>query len=106
MPGGDIEMQRSIYSGYKHQHGLKFQLVVTPDGMLGPLSGPFSCRNHDAKAMTMSHVEEILHDNFRLPDALKVEGKAATHWMLYGDQGNYLEQWSTCSGAASALAQP
>ena len=32
--------QRLLYSGHKRRHGIKFQLVVTPDGLIALLYGP------------------------------------------------------------------
>ena len=33
--------QRDYYSGYKHHHGIKFQALMTPDGLCVSLSGPY-----------------------------------------------------------------
>lgn len=35
-----IENQRLYYSGYKKCHAIKFQAIVTPDGLISHLSGP------------------------------------------------------------------
>ena len=32
--------QRLLYNGHKHVHGIKFQSVVTPDGMIANMYGP------------------------------------------------------------------
>lgn len=37
----DQERQRAAYSGHSRTHGLKFQAVVTPDGLVSSLGGPF-----------------------------------------------------------------
>jgi len=47
-PGGGL--QRCMYSGHKRDHVMKFQSVVTPDGLLFHLYGPVEGRRHD---MTM-----------------------------------------------------
>jgi DDE superfamily endonuclease len=36
-----------IYSGYKKQHGYKYQAVVCPDGLVAALSGPYEGRAND-----------------------------------------------------------
>jgi hypothetical protein len=41
-PGGDSINQRAAYSGYKKAHGLNWQAVSTPDGMIASLSNPFA----------------------------------------------------------------
>jgi hypothetical protein len=35
------EHQEDFYSGYKKAHTIKFQAIVTPDGMIAHLGGPF-----------------------------------------------------------------
>ena len=39
--------QRLYYSGHKRYHALKFQRVLTPDGMIAQLYGPVEGRRHD-----------------------------------------------------------
>ncbi|ETL35734.1 hypothetical protein L916_12166 [Phytophthora nicotianae] len=39
--------QRSVYNGHKRKHALKFQTVVTPDGMIFHLFGPVEGCRHD-----------------------------------------------------------
>lgn len=34
------EMQRTVYNGHKGVHGLKFQSVVLPNGLIANLFGP------------------------------------------------------------------
>jgi hypothetical protein len=40
--------QEISYSGHKRCHGVKFQSVVTPDGLIACLYGPFEGSGHDA----------------------------------------------------------
>ena len=40
--------QRVMYNGHKRVHGIKFQSVVTPNGITANLCGPF-----EAKGMTV-----------------------------------------------------
>lgn len=46
---------------YKHVHGLKYQLVGTPDGMMCCLCGPFSCATHDQKVLTRAVISLLPH---------------------------------------------
>jgi hypothetical protein len=39
--------QRVMYSGHKRHHGMKFQAVVTPDGLIVHLAGPYEGKKHD-----------------------------------------------------------
>ena len=33
--------QEEFYSGHKRKHGYKYQAIVTPDGLVSSLMGPF-----------------------------------------------------------------
>ena len=50
---------RVIYNRHKPVHGIKFQSVVTPDGLIANLSGPFEGKRHDS---TMLHESGLLND--------------------------------------------
>jgi hypothetical protein len=43
-----IRFQRAAYSGHKRCHGVKFQSVVTPDGLIACLYGPIPGARHDS----------------------------------------------------------
>ena len=51
--------QRVMYNGYKRVHSIKFQSVVTPDGLISNLTGPFEGKRHDS---TMLHESGLLTD--------------------------------------------
>ena len=40
--------QRVLYNGHKRVHAIKFQSVVTPDGMIANLHGPVEGKRHDS----------------------------------------------------------
>ena len=40
------QLQRMIYNGHKRHHGLKYQSVVTPSGMIANLYGPIEGKRH------------------------------------------------------------
>ncbi|ETP54962.1 hypothetical protein F442_00433 [Phytophthora nicotianae P10297] len=48
--------QQSIYNGHKRKHALKFQTLVTPDGLISHLFGPYAGRNHDIKMYRESKI--------------------------------------------------
>jgi hypothetical protein len=52
--------QRSIFSGHKRLHGLKFEMVSLPNGMIAWLSGPFDGRRHDSFILTVSGLLPVL----------------------------------------------
>jgi len=41
-------LQQEYYSRHKHKHCLKYQGVLTPDGITVHLAGPYPGRRHDA----------------------------------------------------------
>lgn len=55
------DVQRAFYTGYKKLHGLKWQTVGLPNGMIFHASGPYSARHNDAFLYGRSHIEHSLH---------------------------------------------
>ena len=51
--------QREVYNGHKRVHALKFQSVVTPNGLIANLFGPVEGRRHYSGMLNMSG---LLHD--------------------------------------------
>ncbi|ETV64805.1 hypothetical protein H257_18380 [Aphanomyces astaci] len=45
-PAGD-ERQRSVFNGHKRRQAIKFQTLVTPDGIISHAFGPIEGRRHD-----------------------------------------------------------
>ncbi|ETI40954.1 hypothetical protein F443_13791 [Phytophthora nicotianae P1569] len=52
--------QQSIYNGHKRKHALKFQTLVTPDGLISHLFGPYAGRNHDIKMYRESKIADTI----------------------------------------------
>lgn len=75
-PGVD---QRQVYNGHKRVHALKFQSVVTPDGIIVHLSGPWVGRRHDARMLMESNLLETLsiHANGTNGEAMQIYGDPA-----------------------------
>lgn len=84
-PGGHQLWQRAVYSGHKKCHGLKFQGVNTPDGIIQFMQGPYSARNHDQYMLAESGLLAALEDVFPAPPDMGL----ATHYSLYGDPGMF-----------------
>jgi hypothetical protein len=72
------EAQRQFYSGYKKAHTIKFQGIITPDGILSHLAGPFEGKLGDWAAWVDSGVEKILRE---LHEGLSEDERL----YLYGD---------------------
>ena len=56
--------QKVMYSGHKRCHGLKFQSVVTPDGIICHWSGPYAGSRHDAGILGTSQLLQVLEQSF------------------------------------------
>lgn len=57
-----IRGQESCYNGWKKGHGLKFQVLSFPDGLIGSFYGPQPGRRHDAYLVNESHIKTIIQD--------------------------------------------
>lgn len=73
-PGAE---QQVFYNGHKRCHAIKFQAVVTPDGLITHLYGPVEGRRHDAGILADSGLLPSLQQHMRGPG-----GQA---YALYGD---------------------
>jgi hypothetical protein len=59
-----IRFQRAVYSGHKRCHGIKFQSVVTPDGLIARFFGPIPGARHDsfmlAESQLLAQLEALM----------------------------------------------
>ncbi|GFN81347.1 hypothetical protein PoB_000785300 [Plakobranchus ocellatus] len=51
--------QRSCYSGHKRLHGLIFQRVMPPNGIIGHMFGPMEGKRHDSALLSIAELETI-----------------------------------------------
>ncbi|OQV15754.1 hypothetical protein BV898_10091 [Hypsibius exemplaris] len=68
--------QRVIYNGKDRHHGLKYQGITAPDGLILHLAGPFEGARHDAYTYLESSIEDALR--------AKMED-VGRQFRLYGD---------------------
>ena len=74
------QYQRLCFSGHKRIHCIKFQSLVTPNGLIINLFGPMEGRRHDAALLRESNLLVSLENlDFRLND------EARTPMCIYGD---------------------
>ena len=66
-----------MYSGHKRAHGIKFQIVVTPDGFIACLDGPEAGHCHDAHMLAESELVDKLKAFMPVEDG--------NVYSLYGD---------------------
>lgn len=57
--------QRSFYNGKEKEHGIKYQGIEFPDGIMGHLFGPCAGRHHDAWLLVESNLMADLDRLFR-----------------------------------------
>ena len=59
------EGQRQLYNGHIRVHGIKFQSIVCPDGMIANLYGPTEGRLHDSFILARSGIlDQLEHFSF------------------------------------------
>lgn len=69
--------QQLVFNGHKRVHGLKFQCITTPDGMIAHMFGPIEGRRHDAGLLRESGVEQQMQHHMT-----KANGEV---YSVYGD---------------------
>jgi hypothetical protein len=94
-PGdGQIFDQQEIYNGHKKGHGLMYQGVSTPDGLISSLLGPYEGRINDMNMLEQSGLKQKLYSVMgHLPPAERR--------YLYGDKG-YFAGYYGVMGAVKA----
>ena len=68
--------QRLAYSGHKRKHGLKYQGIALPNGLIGYLWGPVLGRRHDSYMLMVSGLETTLR---------WMMTSLGTDYVVYGD---------------------
>ena len=71
--------QRLAYSGHKRCHGIKFQSVVTPDGLIALMYGPIAGSRHDSFLLGQSNVIQ------QLRQIMPTDDRGIPAFQLYGD---------------------
>jgi len=73
--------QRPFYSGHYREHGLKFQSIILPNGMIF-IFGPWPGSRHDLFLLRDSRIREQLYDTGRFR-------ANNTNYYIYADSGYY-----------------
>jgi hypothetical protein len=77
-----VKFQKSVWSGHKRVHGMKFQSVILPDGMFAQLYGPVEARRHDVILLKDSGLVELFENS-----------PALAGYHLFGDMGYTNNSW-------------
>ena len=93
-------VQRACYNGHKRHHGLKFQSIVLPDGLVAQMFGPVEGRRHDSTLLKFSKLDEKMA---MLPPGSYIYGDQAYQvrpWLLSPFRGPnkppYMRRWNRC----------
>lgn len=81
-----VRFQKVTYNGHKRIHALKFQSIVTPDGMIANLYGPMEGRRHDCALLKESGIQEA----FENANWLDRDGAP---FAIYGDPAYPVRDW-------------
>ena len=57
-----VDTQRTVYSGYKKVHAVKFQAVTVPNGLIVQLSGGYRGRVADSTMMRASGLNAMMQE--------------------------------------------
>ncbi|KAH9154917.1 hypothetical protein AeRB84_003056 [Aphanomyces euteiches] len=88
-PGGD-KRQLSVFNGHKRRHAVKFQTLVTPDGIIAHAFGPIEGRRHDLTILRESNLERLIKNDSRF-----------NGFVIYGDPAyGYSDQLASPFGGA------
>ena len=68
--------QRLLYNGHKRVHGIKFQSVVAPNGMIANLYGPVEGKRHDSGMLAESKLLNQLSQRSFAPDGAALRGSS------------------------------
>ena len=68
--------QEAIYGGHKKTHGMKYQALGLPDGLLAAVDGPRSARRHDSRVL----VESTLENEIR-----RIQAATGVDYIAYAD---------------------
>ena len=79
------EFQELVYTGYKKCHGMKFQAVVIPNGLVAHLSGPFRAPQNDMGVLRESRLLERLERYAIQPGSSPNDPPQWRFYQLYGD---------------------
>jgi nuclease HARBI1 len=75
---GEADTKLVAYNGHKRKHALKFQAILTPEGLIFHIAGPIEGRRHDWTLYCRSGIE------LQLEEKITING---IQYFIYGDSG-------------------
>ena len=64
-------------------HGMKFQAVTVPDGMIAHLPGPYHAPQNDTRVLAESHLFELMREHTIQPGSVEGDPPEHRHFQLY-----------------------
>jgi len=95
-------LQGAYYSGHKRKHCLRFQGILTPDGMLASFYGPYPGASTDLSILTLSAIDDRLWNDFGVDPV----NTAVSRYFIYSDLGYNSNSLKTIYTAADFQGQP
>lgn len=81
-PTSDRQLMIDLYNGWKNQHCLKYQAIVTPDGITSSCLGAYPGRRHDQYVYSVSETERRLEKYLQVTPP---PPPPAVSYAVYGD---------------------
>ena len=76
-----------FYSGWKHCHGIKFQGIMAPDGMIIHVAGLLTAKHHDMWMLHQSNIQSMFDQHIGQDQYLYIYGDAgyvgSEPWVVY-----------------------
>jgi nuclease HARBI1 len=77
--------QELAYTGYKKYHGMKFQGLVAPNGLLVHLDGPYRAPQNDCGVLNLSKLLETVQEYAIQPGSQEADPPEQRYFQVYGD---------------------
>jgi len=77
--------EKLVYTGYKKFHGMKFQAIMVPNGMISHLDGPYRAPQNDASILSESGLLGHMHTHAIQPGSVEGDPPEQRYFQLYGD---------------------
>ncbi|KIJ31352.1 hypothetical protein M422DRAFT_149489 [Sphaerobolus stellatus SS14] len=80
-----VRFQELAYTGYKKCHGLKFQALVIPNGLIAVLHGPFRAPQNDMGVYAESMLAQTMLEKAIQPRSLPTDPPERRYFQIYRD---------------------
>jgi hypothetical protein len=79
------EFQELVYTGYKKYHGMKFQGVAVPSGLIAHLAGPYHAPQKDSGVLNDSALMDLIAMRVIQPRSQEGDPPERRFFQIYGD---------------------